>query len=391
MRFLIAHNEYGAVSGEEHAIRAIAALLAKNGNNVRWFLRSSAEIRGVPGKIRAFVSGIHSHESVRGMRKFLNGWPADIAIVQNLYPFLSPSILKVFREFNIPVIMRCPNYRLFCPNGLHLSHGEICERCLGGREHWCVIRNCENDLLKSVSYALRNVAARIKRRIVDNVSLFIVLSEFQKKRFIDAGIPPERLEILPNIAPQSGRACSEELGVTVSFVGRISPEKGIKDFLAAADRLPEIPFVIAGNYDQIPGMARRSPKNVRWLGYLKGYNLDEFYRQSRIVVVPSRCFEGFPNVITQAMMSGKPVIASRLGSIPEIVDNGRTGLLFGPGNVSELVKNIQCLYNDKVWCFRLGKAGRDKALNNYSPQSVYTRMMGIINRIQRVSDGPLKI
>lgn len=373
MKILILHNKYSAPSGEEHALQAIASLLEENGHHVIWFLRSSKDILGVKEKFRAFFSGIHSPGAVKALRCCLKSNTVDAALVQNLYPLLSPSILLVLDEFHIPVVMRCPNYRLLCPNGLHLSHGNVCEHCLGGKEFWCVLKNCENNLFKSTGYALRNAAARISRRIMDNVSLFIVLSEFQKKRFMASGIQQYRIKIISNIAPAVHEKTSDNPGQTVSFVGRISPEKGIIDFMAAAARLPDIPFAVAGNHDEIPGLVNSSPGNVRWMGFLRGRDLDEFYHQSRILVVPGRCFEGFPNVITHGMNMKKPVIASRLGGVPEIVDHGKTGLLFEPGNVTALTAAIQELYADPALCTRMGEAGNRKAATVYSPKAVYEK------------------
>lgn len=387
-QILIAHNQYGAVSGEEHALRAIAGMLEENGHQVSWFLRSSVGIKGFRGKAQAFCSGIHSAGAAKALRLFLKQHPVDAALVQNLYPFLSPSILKVLHEFAIPMIMRCPNYRLFCPNGLHLCHGEVCERCLGGKEYWCVIRNCEGNLFKSLGYAVRNAAARISRGIVDHVDKFVVLSEFQRQRFIQGGIAPERLAIVPNIAPLTAKQLSSDPGASVSFVGRISPEKGIEDFIAAAERLPEVPFAVAGNYDQMPGLPDKSPKNVCWLGFLTGSALHEFYRQSRILVFPGRWFEGFPNVIASAMAAGKPVIASRLGAVPEIVEHQKTGLLFEPRNVAELAGSIRRLYADPSECLRMGEAGRIKAETFYSQEAVYRKLLALLTHV--IPPGPFK-
>ncbi len=379
MRFLIAHNQYGAMSGEERALEAIAGLLEQNGHQIKWFLRSSAQIQGLREKAGAFFSGIHSFAAARALREFLKNNRIEAALVQNLYPFLSPSILPVFKEFKIPVVMRCPNYRLFCPNGLHLSRGEICERCLGGKEYWCVIRDCENSLFKSLGYAARNAAARIGGRIGDYVDVFIVLSEFQRHRFIAGGIPPEKITVIPNIAPIAEKASGDDPGRLVSFVGRISPEKGIEDFLAAAERLPHIPFAVAGNIKRMPDVKHASPRNVRWMGFLQGEHLDEFYRTSRILVFPGKWFEGFPNVIASAMGAGKPVVASRLGAIPEIVDHDRTGLLFAPGRVDELTECIRDLYENPDQCRSMGRAGRVKAEACYGGGVVYGRWMEVLS------------
>ena len=377
MNILIVHNQYSAPSGEEHALRDIAGLLEENGHQVNWFLRSSSSIRDVSGKVRAFFSGFHSPNAVRTMRHFLERHAVDVALVQNLYPFLSPSILPVFKEFGIPVVMRCPNYRLFCPNGLHLSHGEICERCLGGREYWCLLKNCENDPLKSTGYTLRSMAARTTRRIVNYVDQFVVLTDFQCRRFMAAGIAAENIKVAPNIAPAIDIDPQGEPGSLVSFVGRISQEKGIVDFVTAAARLPEIPFAVAGNFERMADLVRMAPANVRWKGFLKGQALEDFFARSRVLVFPSKCFEGFPNVITRAMVHAKPVIANRLGGIPEIVVEGSTGLLCEPGNLAELCDKITSLYCNPSRCMQLGLSGRAKAEAEYSPYVIYKKLMTV--------------
>jgi len=368
------------MSGEEHALQAIANLLEANGHQVSWFLRSSSDIGGNLRKASAFLSGFHSPKSVSELRLFLKDRSFDAAIVQNLYPLLSPSIVRVFKEFNIPVIMRCPNYRLFCPGGLHLSHNEICERCLGGREYWCVLRNCENNIFKSFGYAARNAVARISHRIMDNVDIFVVLSQFQQHRFIKEGVHPEQIQVLPNITPQTKVPLNNAPDTTVSFVGRISPEKGIEDFVKAASHLPEISFRVAGNHAHMPDLVSNAPKNIRWMGFLNGKRLDDFYLKSRILVFPSRWFEGFPNVITSAMAVGKPVIAASLGAVPEIVEHERTGLLFTPGKLSELIAAIKRLYANPDMCIKLGQAGRLKAETSYGHEVVYKKLATIIQK-----------
>jgi glycosyltransferase involved in cell wall biosynthesis len=383
LKIVIAHNDYGRPSGEEHAIETIAGLVSRQGHQVAWFRRSSAGIRESGSrKLAAFFAGVANPFAARQFGQCLDRERPELVFVQNLYPFLSPSILPQCKRRGIPVVMRCPNYRLFCPNGLHLSHGEVCERCLGGKEYWCVWRNCEGNYFKSLGYALRNASARLTRRILDNVSVFAVLSEFQKRRFIAGGIPAERIEILPNVIPNIP-AASEGIpgpGDLITFVGRVSPEKGIEDFVAAARALPGLPFAVAGATERMPELVARSPKNVRWLGFLKESELNEICRRSRMLVFPFRWFEGFPNVISRAMVLGKPVVAASIGAVPEIVTDGKTGLLFKPADTAELVARIQELYPDTDRCRSMGQAGREKALAQYSPEVVYKRLLEIFSK-----------
>jgi glycosyltransferase involved in cell wall biosynthesis len=379
VNILICHNEYAAPSGEEHAISEIASLMCDNGHNVEYFFRSSATIKNKKDKFKAFFSGIRSPEAVISLKKQLASRRPDVAFVQNLYPFLSPSILPLLHNNGIPVIMRCPNYRLFCPNGLFLSHNVICERCAGGNEYWAVLRNCESDLPKSIGYAARNAVARMTKRIISNVDCFIVLSEFQRHKFIDNGIPENKVVILHNVLPKaSHNVASHNLGAWVTFVGRISPEKGIEDFVDAARLLPDIPFNAVGNYETMAALVKKSPSNIKWRGFLKGKALDDVHKLSRILVMPSWCYEGFPNVITRGMLFALPVIASNIGGIPEIVENGVTGLLYEPKNVDDLVAKIQYLYNDVNKCMKMGIAGQVKAKQNYNREVIGQKLEEIL-------------
>jgi len=384
VRVLLVHNDYARPSGEEHACESIARLLEERGHCVTWFGKSSAGIPGsLAGKTRAFFSGIHSFRSRREMAELLRGSDFDIVQVQNLYPLLSPSILAPVRRRGIPIVMRCPNYRLFCPTGLLLSGGRLCEKCMGtGGELWCVLKNCAGSLPKSLGYALRNAFARITGMIRENVAVFVVLSEFQRRRFIDRGIPADRVEVVPNMIAGSALAPPAEPGEgsTISFVGRLSPEKGIADFLAAARALPELRFAVAGDASAMPEAVAGAPPNVLFHGFLSGERLAEFYRETRILVCCSKWFEGFPNVLVEAMCAGRPVVATRIGALPEIVEEGVTGLLYEPGNVPQLVERLRRLWAEPGLCREMGMAGRQKATTEYSRDRCYERLMWVYQK-----------
>jgi len=373
MRLLFIHNDYGEWSGEEAAAQGLAQVLADHGHEVSWFRRHSTEVMATPyGKVKAFFAGIHNPFAARALARRLDRDPVDLVQVQNLYPLLSPSILGPIKERGIPLVMRCPNYRLFCPSGLHLCGSRVCERCLSpGRELWCVLQNCAGDRCKSLGYAVRNAWARLSRSIVRQVDMFIVQTDFQKRKFTDQGIPAAHIGIVPGLAFEAGPIESNEMGDLVAFVGRVSPEKGIAEFLAAARRLPDVPFAVAGRDDGMPGLRVRAPENVTWLGFLSAGALRELYARSRVVVVPSRCYEGFPNVIVQAMAWGRPVVAAGLGAMTCIVDHGETGLLFTAGDPEDLVTQLRILYDDPDLCRRMGTAARERALTRYGPESVY--------------------
>jgi len=386
MDILLVHNDYSKFGGEERAIQRIATVLQSRGHSVAWYRKSSEDIgNSALGRARAFFSGIYSLDSKVALAELLERRRFDVVQFQNLYPLISSSVLPVCKGKGIPVVMRCPNYRLFCPIGLHLRDGKVCERCLGaGREWHCIVGNCNGDLAKSIGYAARNAFARISRMIVDNVTVFVVLSEFQKARFVRNGIPPEKIEILPNTAPHLDVQESSEVGEHIAFVGRVSEEKGIREFLEAARALPALPFALAGEIDGMADVVAQAPKNVNIRGMLNGPALAEFYSRSMMVVVPSKWFEGFPNVIAEAMAYGKPVVAARIGAIPEIVDEGVTGLLFEPGNEKDLSEKIQFLSDRPQKCKEMGQAAVWKARTDYGEERFYDLLTSIYKKATQI-------
>jgi len=381
MRVLVIHNKYGRFSGEEAVVEGLAELLNVHGHEVVRFVRSSAEIPNMRlGRVRALFSGVHSRSSCRRMRRMLQECQPDIVHVHNVYPLISPSVLRVCREAGAPVVMTVHNYRLVCPNGLHMTRGEVCEKCRGGREYWCVLRNCEGSLPKSLGYALRNWVARKRRAFLDNVAMYAALTEFQRQRLIAEGFPAERIAVVPNMVACDGCAVGEETGDYVAYVGRISPEKGVRHLLSAARRLPDVAFKAAGGYDRMPHLPGEAPANFEFLGQLGTERLNGFYSRARMLVLPCTCFEGFPMTIAEAMVRGKPVVCSRIGGLPEIVDDGVTGLLFKPGNAEDLAEKIRFLWDRPDLCRKMGQAGREKALREYSPEKYYKRLMTVYER-----------
>lgn len=310
-----------------------------------------------------------------------------MAIVQNLYPLLSPSIFKPLNDRHVPVVMRCPNYRLFCPGGLCLDNdGHICERCFGrGKEWWCVWKNCEKSLFKSVGYAARNATARKSRAILDSVDVFIVQSAFQKEKFISQGISREKIGILPGIIPVITEYKEEiPIGGWFTFVGRVSEEKGIYEFIEAAKQLPHLTFKVAGNLDRNFEKPVDMPRNVEFVGFLKGRELDNLYRKSRAIVVPSKWYEGFPNVIVRGLLLKRPVITTNIGAMQSIIDNGVNGITIPPGDVEALKKAIEELSKDDNKSIEYGLKGYEKARTLYSREQIYLSLQSIINQAVKI-------
>jgi glycosyltransferase involved in cell wall biosynthesis len=177
------------------------------------------------------------------------------------------------------------------------------------------------------------------------------------------------------------------LGSYVLYVGRLRQEKGVPSLVAASKQLPKIPFKAVGDYKRMQYLLAEAPSNFNFIGYVDEQRLNELYVNSRFVVVCSICYEGFPGVLLEAMLHGKPVICSRIGGLPEIVDDGITGLLFEPGNPDDLAEKIAYLYRRPQLCRQMGKAGRDKWLREYSPEKYYERLMAAYEKAIKLGPG----
>lgn len=375
------HNEYGKPSGEEVMVCRITDLLRENGHQVYSYLRSSSEINGSTyRRIKAFFSGVYSFSSRRQIRRIIDDFKPDVIQVQNLYPLISPSVLVEAQSRNVPVIMRCANYRLICPNGLLLRDGKICEKCSGHREWWCFLLNCEKDRLKSLGYALRNYTAGRQRHFLDNITLYSAQTQFQRSTLVRAGFPADRMCVLPNMVVPDETPPAQQPGEYVAFVGRLSREKGLPALIEAAKACRDIEFKAAGYSHRLTQLQTQVPENFEFVGHLNKHDLRKFYTNARIIVLCSVCYEGFPSVLLEAMIHAKPIVCSRIGGLPEIVDDTETGLLFEPGDADDLARKIRYLWERPRLCREMGRDGRKKALYEYSPQKYYQQLMAVYEK-----------
>lgn len=391
MKILMIHNEYAAVSGEEIQFYHIADILRKNKHEVQLYTRSSAEIeKKIFGKIQSFFAGIYNPVSRRKISKLLETLKPDIVFVQNLFPLISPSILSVVKKAGIPLVMCVANYRLMCPNGLHLLHGEVCERCLYQSEFWCLLKNCEENIFKSAGYSLRSMFARLKGFYRKNIDAYICASEFLRNRMIAAGFENKKIHVIPNTILSKSSVginvtkLSHQYNNYVAYVGRISREKGVDVLFEASSMCPDIPFRLAGRVNKSFRLPEPLPPNVKLVGFLNGDDLTDFYVGARIFVSTSLCFETFGLSVAEAMLHAKPVIVSRIGVFPEFVQDGVTGLFSEPGNAKDLSDKIHYLWDRQELCHKMGVAGRERALKEYSSDIYYERLMTVFNTVLRI-------
>ena len=220
-----------------------------------------------------------------------------------------------------------------------------------------------------------------QENILKGVDAFIVQSEFQKQKFITQGINQDTICIVPGIAPDLEMPVEWQAGELVSFVGRVSIEKGIDEFIEAARLNPNMPFKVAGNVDSSYHIPDNLPPNIEFVGFLKGKDLNDFYLKSRIVVVPSKWYEGFPNVIVRGMLLGRPIVTTNIGAMQSIIDNEKNGILVPPADSRLLGEAIFRLYNNINLCKKLGIQAMKDTNDKYSRERIYEILISIYKRV----------
>ena len=391
LKILIAHNDYGRYSGEEAVVDRMIADLRSLGHEVDTLRPSSQHHRDTLwGKTRGFFAGIYSLAGRRAMRRKLRQFRPDVVNIHNLYPFLSPAVLPLCRKAGVPVVMTVHNYRLVCPTGLFLRDGHPCENCLqNGNERDCLRYNCEHSRLRSLGYALRNAVARRTRAYLDNVDLYCCLSEFQRQKLIAAGFDSHRIAVIPNYIeplPESDEPDGDTQGY-VAYVGRLSEEKGFDLLLHVARRHPEIPFRFAGTLRE--GLSVEPLPNVTMCGQIDRQHLAQFYRGSRFVVIPSRCYEGFPVALLEAASVSRCCIAPDHGAFRDMMtdNNGNLcGLLFRPLDIDDLEDKIVYLWNNNSDSSTLGEKASQNLDSRFRKEKTIGEWNLLLERLANKSE-----
>ncbi|NDP47665.1 MAG: glycosyltransferase, partial [Sulfuriferula multivorans] len=331
-RVLIAHNAYQHRGGEDSVVEAEIALLRSHGHVVETYFRSNDDVAAMSSLSLArhtLWSNRTSHELAKLIRRF----KPDVIHVHNTFPLMSPSLYWAAERAGIPVVQTLHNFRLMCLNALFLREGKVCEDCMGKLPWRGVARACYRGS-HTASAALAGMLAlhRGLGTYQNKVARYIALNGFCRDKFIEGGLPAERVEVKPNFVDFDAPPLTARVGML--FVGRLSVEKGVATLAEAMAVLPDMSLRVAGDGPEeellagVAGIAR--------LGSMPSEAVRQEMACAVALVVPSIWYENFPRTIVEAFACGLPVIASRIGALADIVTDGVTGLLFEPANARDL-------------------------------------------------------
>jgi glycosyltransferase involved in cell wall biosynthesis len=374
MKILFVHNAYQNFGGEDAAVMAEIDLLRSHGHTVELYKRHNGELNRLPVSVAA-INAVWSQRSADEVETLCNSLQPDLVHAHNTFPLVSPSIYWTAARENIPVIQTLHNYRLLCPQGTFLRNGKVCEDCLGKVPWRAVARKCyRGSVPQSAVLAGMLSAHRAAGTYRDRVTRYVALSAFARDRFIEGGLPAEKLRIKPNFV-QSAAQPGSGVRRGALFVGRLAEEKGIATLSEAVGLGGHADIEVIGSGPCEAAVAKRF--GARYLGFLSRDDILDRMRSASFLIVPSVGHEQMPTTILEAFSCGLPVIASRLGALVGIVEDGVTGLLFNPGDAADLTAKIAWAHAHGDQMLAMGRSARAQYEAKYTPSINYQMLVEI--------------
>jgi glycosyltransferase involved in cell wall biosynthesis len=381
------HNRYQYSGGEDAVADAEKELLEDHGHAVIRYLRHNDEINGfsLANKAGLLFNTTWSWMAYRQVKDILQRERPDLAHFHNTLPLISPGAYYACKKLEVPVVQTLHNFRLLCPSALLYRDGNICEECLKHSLVRSVQYGCyRGSRMQTMTVALMLAAHRrigTWRRMVDT---YVVLTNFSRNRFIGHGLPADKIFIKPNL-PKRPLEYSVSDKRYVLFLGRLSAEKGLCTLLKAWENLKHIRLKIAGDgplNDKLKITVRENRlDNVEFLGYQSNSECSELLKNAGFVILPSECYEGFPMIAIEAFAAGKPLIATNLGAMAEMIDDGQTGLHFSPGDHQGLAAKVNWAWSHPHAMKSMGLAARKEYENKYTAEKNYAILLDIYRRV----------
>jgi glycosyltransferase involved in cell wall biosynthesis len=319
-------------------------------------------------KIRSALSFIHSREAVKNITTLIHDEEPDILHCHNIYHQLTPSIINAASRLKIPVVLTLHDYKPVCPIYTQLRKGEPCTKCSGGRFEALLTQRCADGSLGRSALLWAEARYHAAVHSYDRVDKFIAPSRFMRDA-VAGRFGKDRVIHIQNGIDTTRIRPSDRDGGYVLYAGRLSPEKGVETLLRThAEDNAAWRLVVAGSGPLLGTLQSRFPL-AKFTGHLTGEALQTTLRGASVIVVPSEWYENSPISILEAMAHGKPVVASRIGGIPELVRDGETGLLFEPKRTRDLSSRIRMLLGDSDLRSRLGREARRIVETEYTLQA----------------------
>jgi len=377
MKVLLVHNRYRHAGGEERHVDLLETSLTAHGISVERFERDSTLLElSRAARLRVAATLTYSRGAEHEFARFLASSRPDVVHVHNIWPLLTPAVLRAASRSGSAVVMTMHNYRFACPAGTLLRGGKVHEDCIDGSSLRCGLRNARGRRGESLAYGIAIELQRRLRLLERWVDRFVAPSEFLRRMMVRAGLRGDRISVVRYGVPVDGEQ-PPAAGGGFLYAGRLSPEKGVEVLLAAAQLAPELPLAVAGSGPLEARLRAEAPPSLAVLGSLARRELAVLQRRCLMAVQPSICYEVSPLATMEALACGRGVIASRIGGLPELVEDGVTGLLVEPGDPVALAEAMKTVWSEPARARELGANGRRRAEQEFALGGQTDRLVGV--------------
>lgn len=407
MRILSVHNFYYITGGADRCFFELNELLASRGHEVIPFSTKNPKnvhsiyekyfvgeldfdiSRRSLGQIKSLLNMMYSFSSKRALRKLINEAHPDVAHLHNIYARISPSILPLLKERNIPIVQTIHDYKYVCPNHAMFSKGSICDECKGGKYYRAFLRRCSHgSAVFSGVLALESYLHRRLNMYEKYIDAFIAPSKFMMDKLVEHGMDGRKIALLPNFINAGNSAAYLEPTIHGIYFGSLTAEKGVEVLIRSLTGLRGGRFKIIGDGYMKNILEKKVRKEVssdgpsiEFTGHLAFEDLKREISRSVMVIAPSVWYENSPMTILEAFSQGKPVIGSRIGGIPELIKEGETGLLFEAGDSFGLREKILEMLANMDRAILMGKKARKWVKETRNPEDYFQGLMTIYDKI----------
>jgi glycosyltransferase involved in cell wall biosynthesis len=382
LKILLCHNYYQLPGGEDRVFEDEARLLEQRGHQVIRFTRSNDSINTM-SRWKVATQTIWNRDVYAELRDLIRHERPSIMHCTNTFPLISPAAYYAANAEQVPVVQALQNYRLICPGALLMRDGRVCEDCVGKKVAWpAILHGCyRGSRLGSACVTTMLASHRAVKTWRNSVSCYVVPTEFSRRKFVEAGFDEAQIAVKPNFVDPSPSPGAGAGGYFV-FVGRLAEEKGLKTLLDAWSGFRgKLKILGDGPLAGLVAEFASRDASIEWLGQQPGDVVQQVVGDSVALVVPSIWYEGLPKTIIEAFSVGTPIIASNLGAMSEVIEPGKTGLLFQPGNTEQLLEALSWAADSPQRMKSMRTTVRETFERRYTADRNYELLLDIYRRV----------
>ena len=368
----------------DHQVIPFASIDPKN-KPTKWSKYFPEGVNFDNPQIKDLIRFIYSQKAANAIRQLCQEHKIDLAHLNIYYGQLTSSILSPLQRAGIPIVQTLHEYKIVCPVYSLRSGNEICQACNGSAFWKATVKRCNRgSIARSLLSTVESYASHIMGA-VNKVDRLIAVSNFQRAKLIELGIPEGKITTVHNFIDSSNIKVSQQPGEYFLYFGRLERYKGIFTLIEAASTLTDTPLLIVGDgtdraeIDAI--IQQRNLNHIKLLGFKQKEELQQLIKGSICTITPSEWYETFGLTLIESFAHGKPVIASRIGGMTEIVTDGVDGFQIQPGNSAELREKMFWMSNNRERSLEMGIAGRQKIEAEFSAANHYQKIMKIYQEL----------